>query len=192
MWCITALLTNILSIVFKYLVACLLLDLKIFPVSSAMFTCAQALKNLPGVHCDEVLQTSLKNLFFWGRGEAAVDRLVTSLCLFAFVFQHNNGQQEPIDQNKDLWSRLCWFYFKSAWFVVFSGVIQSLDWKSLEICKLLFQTWKKYGNLKAKSWKIGWSLEFFSRSSWCFKASWTLFSVADFTWNNLAKRQNTL
>ena len=44
--------------------------------------------------------------------------------------------------------------------------------------------------IKAKSWKMGWSLEFFSRSSRCLKASWNLCNVADFTLINLAKRAN--
>ena len=55
-----------------------------------------------------------------------------------------------------------------------------------------FPDLEKVWKLKAKSWKMGWSLEFSSRSSSCLKASWNLCNVADFTWINLAKRQNTL
>ena len=39
---------------------------------------------------------------------------------------------------------------------------------------------------------MGWSLEFFSRSRRCLKASWNLCNVADLTWINSAKRPNTL
>ena len=73
-----------------------------------MFTRARGVKNLPGMHCDHVLQDKTRQTSTKNRA-----------CFFPFLFQHNNGQQEAIDWNIDLWSRLRWFYFKSARFVAF-------------------------------------------------------------------------
>ena len=86
---------------------------KICLVSSAMFTRARGIKNLPGMHCDHVLQDKRQD-----RTRQDKVKLITEL-IFSFFISTNNGQQEAIDWNIDLWSRLRWFYFKSARFAVF-------------------------------------------------------------------------
>ena len=73
------------------------------------------------------------------------------------------------------------------------GFVQSLKFlKKSGNLRTTFPDLEKVWKLKAKSWKMGWSLEFFSRSSICLKASWNLCNLADFTWINLGKWQNTL
>ena len=72
-------------------------------------------------------------------------------------------------------------------FVLPSGFVQSLEFlKKSGNLRTTFPDLEKVWKLKAKSWKMGLSLEFFSRSSRCLKASWNLCNVADFTWINLA------
>ena len=68
-----------------------------------------------------------------------------------------------------------------------TGFVQSLEFlKKSGNLRTTFPDLEKVWKLKAKSWKMGLSLEFFLRSSRCLKASWNLCNVADFTWINLA------
>ena len=88
-----------------------------------MFTRAQGIKNLPGMHCDHVLQDKRQD-----RTRQDKVKLITEL-VFSFFISTNNGQQEAIVWNIDLWSRLRWFNFKSARFAVFetSGISGHAD-----------------------------------------------------------------
>ena len=67
----------------------------------------------------------------------------------------------------------------------FTGFVQSLEFlKKSGNLQTTFPDLEKVWKLKVKSWKMAWSLEFFSRSSRCLKASWNLCNVADFNWPN--------
>ena len=57
-----------------------------------MFTRARGIKNLPGMHCDHVLEDKRQD-----RTRQDKVKLITELVFFPFLFQHNNGQQEAID-----------------------------------------------------------------------------------------------
>ena len=59
--------------------------------SSAMFTRARGIKNLPGMHCDHVLQDKIQD-----RTRQDKVKLITEL-VFSFFISTNNGQQEAID-----------------------------------------------------------------------------------------------
>ena len=113
-----------------------------------MFTRTRGIKNLPGMHCDHVLQDKRRD-----RTRQDKVKLITEL-VFSFFISTNNGQQEAIDWNIDLWSRLRWFNFKSARFAVFetSGISGHADvWRpvccgteGLYVNILLFPNWSQH------------------------------------------------
>ena len=132
-----------------------------------MFTRTPGGKNLPDMHCDHVLQDKRQDKTNFNKKQSL---------FFPFLFQHNNGQQEAIDWNNiDLWSRLRWFYFKSARFVAFltSGISGHADvWRPVYVAQkgylsalhfwaytlqavniLLFLKWNQHPCSDAFKWK---------------------------------------